>query len=218
MGDQTVVIHKSQDVMYTALSHPWKYHYYIDCKQSVSCADKRLHNFLVSMFSSCPHDKFLKGPRSSSLKFDVGVDLLSVPHHAVCSFAQFGLDWGMQGTAHGNVQLFMLQNDKDTVGVEVPIWLDEHEYSKLGFSFDEVGSLSGHIDVLRIEDGCVWIWDFKPKAHKEKHADTQVFTYAVMLSFRTGIPLSQFRCGYFDQHNCYVFNPNDSPLAKKFTL
>jgi hypothetical protein len=28
-----------------------------------------------------------------------------------------------------------------------------------------------------------------------------------MLSKRTGIPLNNFRCGYFDDKNAYVFEP-----------
>ncbi|MFP4119323.1 MAG: hypothetical protein ACLFTH_04680 [Candidatus Woesearchaeota archaeon] len=215
MGRQeaSVVVHKNQDVVYKALSHPWKYHYYVDRQCSLSFADSRLHSYLMEMFESCPHDKFLDGPRSSALKIDPQIELIPVKHHEVCSFAQRGLMWGMQGTAHGNVQLFMLQHDSGTIGVEVPIWLDDEEYEKLGFSFDDKGPLSGHIDVLRVENGLIWIWDFKPKAHREKFAHAQVMVYAMMLSYRTGIPLSEFRCGYFDENISYVFEPRSSPLA-----
>ncbi|MGM5481435.1 MAG: hypothetical protein ACQESE_03415 [Nanobdellota archaeon] len=210
----SVVVHRHHDVMYTVLSHPWKYHYYVDRKGSASFTDYRLHEYLMTMFESCPHDKFLDGPRSSALKLDPCVEMLTVKHHAVTSFAKQGLEWGMQGSAHGNVQLFMLQYDPGTIGVEVPIWLDDEEYRKLGFFFDDKGPLSGHIDVLRLEDDLIWIWDFKPKAHREKYAHTQVLVYAMMLSYRTGIPLSRFRCGYFDEKISYVFEPCSSPLSE----
>ena len=156
---------------------------------------------------NCPHDEFLTGPRSSSLKFDPKVEMIEIPNHEVCKLAKNGLDWGMQGTAHGNVQLWMMRNDPKTISIELPLWLNEDELSEQGFSYDTKGSLSGHIDVLRIEDGKIWVWDFKPKAEKEKYADTQTLMYTLMLSHRTKIPLEKFMCGYFDEKTSFIFKP-----------
>jgi hypothetical protein len=101
----------------------------------------------------------------------------------------------------------MIKNDSKTIGVEIPLWLDEKEMLEFGLKFNEPGPISGHIDVIRIEDDKIWIWDFKPKAAKEKYADMQVLMYALILSHRTQIPLEEFRCGYFDQHTSFVFEP-----------
>lgn len=179
---------------------------------------KKLQNYLVEMGSNCPHDKFLTGPRSSALKVKSLAKPIEVQSNDVCRLAAEGLEWGMQGTAHGNVQLHMIKTDPKTIGVEVPLWLDEDEFDEFGLKFSEPGPISGHIDVIRIEDDKIWIWDFKPKAAKEKYADMQVLMYALILSHRTQIPLEEFRCGYFDQFTSYVFEPKKEfiePLLNK---
>ena len=78
--------------------------------------------------------------------------------------------------------------------------------------------MTGHIDILRVDDDKVWIWDYKPNAHKEKFASTQVFFYALMLSKRTSIPLENFRCGYFDSSYAYLFKPEISAVRKNKVL
>lgn len=104
--------------------------------------------------------------------------------------------------------MFMLENDANTIAMEIPLWLHEHELEEYEKIFSCKTPLTGHIDLVRIENGKIWIWDYKPNAHLEKYAATQTYFYAYMLSKRTGIPLSEFRCGYFDAVNTYVFDPN----------
>ena len=212
----TIVTH-TNEVCYTVLKHPWSYHFYVDRRNISSFKDERLATYLNEMLRACPHNHFLEGPRSSALTFDPKVTVIPVKHHHIAQLAKQGLEWGMQGTAHGNVQLYMLKNDTGTISVEVPLWLEEDEVKELELPLqtEKEGSLSGHIDILRIENGELWVWDYKPKAHREKHATSQVITYAIMLSYRTGIPLTQFKCGYFDDTNTYVFDPTTSPLAKQ---
>jgi hypothetical protein len=67
---------------------------------------------------------------------------------------------------------------------------------------------------LRIEDGNIWVWDYKPNAAKERYAATQVQFYSMMLSKRTGIPLEKFRCGYFDEDIAFAFRPQVNPILK----
>ena len=108
----------------------------------------------------------------------------------------------------------MLEKDNKTVAVEVPIWLEPDEIEFYEELFQTNEQLTGHIDLLRIEDEKIWVWDYKPNAQKEKFASTQVFFYALMLSKRIGLPLDKFRCGYFDSNYTYVFNPNESLLPR----
>lgn len=201
-------------IRYTTFKHGWFYNYYVDVEKSLQLSRPELHEFLLSMFLECPHNKFECGPRSSSLKRPSGAEVYPADNHEICTLAKEGLAWGMQGTAHGNVQLFMLKNDPKTIGVEVPVWLDEEEYKRQGVDFGESGPLTGHIDLLRVEGGKIWVWDFKPNAHREKFADTQTYFYALMLSIRTGIDLQEFRCGYFDEKKCYVFDPSSINSSK----
>lgn len=201
-------------IKHCALRHPWPYHYFVNWKHSQTCSFESLASFLQHMFLACPHKKFMQGPRSSALKTSTHAFLHEIKNHEVCRWAREGLEWNMQGTGHGNVQLWMLQHDRKTIGVEVPVWLDEEELAKVGIEFKEKGSLSGHIDVLRIENETIWIWDYKPKAKKEKWADTQVFMYALMLSKRTNIPLQNFMCGYFDENTSFIFKPSTQHIPR----
>ena len=109
----------------------------------------------------------------------------------------------------------MLENDNKTIAVEVPIWLECNELNDFCKIFKTKEALTGHIDVLRIEDNKIWIWDYKPNSFEEKYATTQLFFYALMLSKRTGIGLDEFRCGYFDENYAFVFKPDISALKKR---
>ncbi len=164
------------------------------------------------MLDNCPHDYFNSGPRSSALRFKLDVDLKKIPGHEVCSLAIAGLELDQFNTAHTNVQMFMLQNDSSTLSIEVPIWLEPQELVGYEELFGREGILTGHIDALRVEDGKIWIWDYKPKAHLEKYASTQTNFYAIMLSKRTGVPIDNFRCGYFDDKLAFVFKPTEDVM------
>lgn len=162
------------------------------------------------MFDDCPHDLFNSGPRGSALKFKVpDLDVSCLMEHEVCALAELGLKYNAERykSNHSKVQMFMLENDKKSIALEVPIWLRSSEIDNFSELFNCTEPLTGHIDVLRIEDDKVWVWDYKPNAHREKYATTQTYFYALMLSLRTGIPLEKFRCGYFDQNYAFVFKP-----------
>ena len=112
----------------------------------------------------------------------------------------------------------MLENDENTIAIEVPLWLEANEIELYENLFQSKNPLTGHIDLIRIEDGKIWIWDYKPSAKREKYASTQVYFYALMLSKRTGIPLDNFMCGYFDSANCYIFKPEPQHLEANTLL
>ncbi|MFT4311504.1 MAG: PD-(D/E)XK nuclease family protein [Candidatus Woesearchaeota archaeon] len=169
---------------------------------------KSLSDFLTKIHLICPNHYFFKGPRSSILKFNIDANL-EEKDHEIKLLARMGLDTNYYKDAHMNVQTFMLAYDKSTVAMEVPIWLEEAEMDKFKEIFKTTKPLSGHIDIIRIEDQKIWIWDFKPNAHREKYAHTQTYFYALMLSKRTKIPLEKFMCGYFDDKKVYTFNPSN---------
>ncbi|MFH1589970.1 MAG: PD-(D/E)XK nuclease family protein [archaeon] len=204
-------------IKHTSLAHGWYYHYRIHSKKTDElCGNgySKLKNFLDETMDSCPDEHFLNGPRSSSLRFSLPIDLKKESDHEVSRLCLKGLE-NMENykTAHSKVQMFMLQFDKNTISVETPTWLHNNELKTFDKLFDSSDPLSGHIDVLRVEnDGNVWIWDYKPNAKKEKYASTQVFFYALMMSKRTGIPLKNFRCGYFDEKVAYTFKPETKML------
>lgn len=196
------------------------YHYRIHAlKISELCKDNlfSLKKYLDEMFEQCPHDYFQLGPRSSGLKFRLeNVDLKHVKNHDLCDWTKLGLEKYSEryNTAHSQVQVFMLENDSKTIATEVPLWLQPDEAGFYQSLFKTNDPLTGHIDLLRIEDNKIWVLDYKPNARLEKFASTQVYFYALMLSKRTKIPLEKFRCGYFDMHDCFLFKPDECSLPK----
>ncbi|NQU79569.1 PD-(D/E)XK nuclease family protein [Candidatus Woesearchaeota archaeon] len=205
-------------IRHTSLKHGWFYHYRVHTiKSSKLCSDcfMSLNRFMEQMLEACPDHYFDVGPRSSSLKFKVDTKQVQVDGHEVCSLAALGLSSGRYRTAHSNVEVYMLEMDSSTIAVELPIWLLPHEMELYKLLFGSDDPLTGHIDILRIEDGKIWIWDYKPGAIKEKYADCQTLFYAIMLSKRTGISLDRFRCGYFDEKTAFVFKPEIDSINTK---
>lgn len=200
-------------ILKTSLKHGnYGYYHYRIHKRKIDklCSGEycKLKEFFHDMINNCPNEYFLEGPRSSVLKFKINSDLKNEPNQ-VEILARIGLESNYYEEAHMNVQMFMLAYDEKTLAIETPIWLSPEEHEKYEELFKTSLILTGHIDIVRIEDdGKIWIWDYKPNAHREKHADTQTYFYAVMLSKRTGISLNKFMCGYFDDKNTFVFDPS----------
>lgn len=198
----------------TSLKHGGYYHFRIHKGKAELLSSNglsSLKSYLLNVLKDCPESHFLEGPRSSILKFSVSANLFE-EERDVSLLARMGLDSGYYDNAHMNVQMFMLAYDSKTVAIEVPIWLEPSEFSGFEDLFGSDLSLSGHIDILRVEDGRIWVWDYKPNARREKYADTQVYFYALMLSKRSGIPLEKFMCGYFDDKHVFTFNPSKVSL------
>ena len=208
-------------IKHASLAHLGGYYHYRlhNLKASNLCMDyPELVAYLDKMFKECPHDYFESGPRSSSLKFKIdNLDIKRLKNHEVCELTSLGLKENSDRylTSHSKVQVFMLENDNKTIAVEVPLWLKPDELKEFNSIFNSVEPLTGHIDVLRVEDGSIWVWDYKPNAAKEKYAATQVYFYILMLSKRTGIPLANFRGGYFDDKDVFIFKPVENIKISK---
>lgn len=213
---QKAIVHKS-------FNHGWFYHYNIHGKKAHDLCAARpvlsgLGEYLYDVFEHCPQEPFVTGPRSSKVRSTIPVTLARIEGHEVSALAREGLVQGRFRTAHMNVQMWMLQHDAKTVSIETPLWLEQGEDAAVQDFLGVEGPLSGHIDALRIEDDKVWIWDYKPKAAKEKYAALQTYLYALMLSWRAKIPLEQMRCGYFDEEVAFVFEPVRSFLDRPVPL
>lgn len=207
----------------TILEHSGGYYVYRlhDIKINKLCrAFPALCTYLNKVFLTCPNKFFNEGPRSSTLKIKLNADILEVKGHEASVLAKHGLEENKDRfrSAHAKVQLFMLENDSKTIAMEVPIWVMPNEIDNFKSILKSEKPLTGHIDVLRIDDNKIWIYDYKPDARKEKYATTQVFFYALMLSKRTGISLEHFRCGYFDDNVTYLFAPKVDCLRKNELL
>ena len=192
-------------IRHTSFKHGWYYHYRVHNAKTSKLTNgfDTLRRYLYQMFESCPNEYFENGPRGSALKFKLPLNVKLNTGHEVNLLTKYGLEVNSERykSNHSKVQMFMLENDHKTIAIEVPIWLRCSE-----------------INCLRIEDGKIWIWDYKPNAHREDYATTQTYFYALMLSKRTGIPLENFMCGYFDHNYAYTFKPEENVLKENKRL
>jgi len=177
-----------------------------------------LKSYLNNVFVNCPDDYFNHGPRSSGLRFRLSnLKLHQISGHEMSDLTKQALSFNKERfkDAHSKVQVFLLENDNKTIALEIPIWINQDEMSNITKKLKFNSPLTGHIDILRIEDNKIWVWDYKPNSFEEKYAATQVYFYALMLSQRTKINLENFRCGYFDNNYAYVFKPDLNLLDNK---
>lgn len=148
----------------------------------------------------CPEAFFKEDDRCSQIRISVKVRQQSSINYA-CRLAGFVMK-GVSDNKHRHKMLedFMLIKDTATVACEVPVWY----YDK----YLDVG-VCGHIDILQIRYGKIYVLDYKPEAGKEKYASVQLYLYALGLAFRTETPLSSFRCAWFDEEMYNEFNPSE---------
>ena len=160
-----------------------------------------LVRYLKDMKSKCPSDIFKENKRCSQLQIDVKIKKDKRFNHA-CRLAEVALKaCSRNKERHNVVEEFMLVNDSSTIACEIPVWFWAKKL--------DVG-ICGHVDILQIRQGKIYVLDFKPNAKKEKesNAASQLYLYALGLSFRTGISLTKFRCAWFDENVYYEFPPS----------
>jgi len=158
--------------------------------------------------NGCPEQVFENGERCSQLNLDVKIKKTGWKNQA-CKMANLAIQGVSDNSKrHDEVESFMLINDKATIACEIPIWLWEKKLN--------IG-VSGHIDILQIRLGRVYILDFKPNAEKEyeKKVMSQLYLYAKGLAFRTRVPLKYFRCAWFDEKNYFEFDPSQIKIKEK---
>ena len=198
-------------ILSRSIKHGWYYHYKIESEKVSKVKDAGfddLHSFLYKVRSDRPDHLFNKGPRSSQMDLSHNLTVEETTH-PISQFARMGLESNYYDDNHMNVQMFMLGYDRGTFAMEVPIWLSQDDAEGYTNILETEEALTGHIDILRLEEDTIWIWDYKPKAHTEKTAHFQVALYTIMLHVRTGVPWNNLRCGYFDDKKVFEVSIND---------
>ena len=109
---------------------------------------------------------------------------------------------------HDVVENFLLSCDRDTMAVEVPIWYWDKRKDR---------GICGHIDVLQVKNGKVWILDYKPNAYAENvdKVISQLYNYALGLSFRSKVSLRNIKCGWFDENKLFSFDASRVEVDRK---
>ncbi len=174
-------------------------------------------DYLHALFTNCPNhlfsDTVLRASGVSRWQLGLQIPLTRVSDHGIIALARRSHAFGDFSSRHENLQKYFLEHDPATIACEVPVWMESWEFADYPEILRTREPLTGHIDVLRREeDGRLGVWDYKPHAATERHAHLQVFLYALMLSLRTGLPLSAFFCGYFDEKDAYLFEPSRAKL------
>lgn len=177
-----------------------------------------LREFLEAIQAECPHQFFQEGERISELKvkFDFSEVILKGKQNFATRIAGLVLQAVNDNKErHKAMQRFMLCNDSVTVGVEVPVYMDQYDLEhlqdelkfKIPLKLKRV--LTGHIDILQLRNGAVHILDYKPKASAGKRGIvvSQLTLYALALSRLTGLRLYDFKCAWFDENDYFEFFP-----------
>jgi len=175
---------------------------------------KGLYSYLTNFEKNFPHKFFEEDRRCSQIKLKSDVSLKENKNNYACKIASLALMSASSNyERHNAVEEFMLINDTATIAVEVPVWFWKKDNA-------QGEGICGHIDILQIRFGNIWILDFKPDASKEKpqKVASQLYLYALGLSFRTGISLKKIRCSWFDEKNCYEFNPSELKIKNNNNL
>ena len=185
----------------------------------VAAVPEEMAEFLHALFTDCPNHLFretvFRASGVSRSRLGIEIPLTRLADHGIIALA--GQSSGFSGVSsrHENLQKYFLEHDPATIACEVPVWMESWEFADYPDVLKTREPLTGHIDVLRREeDGLLGVWDYKPHAAAERNAHIQVFLYTLMLALRTGLPLSAFLCGYFDEKDAYLFSPAEARLLQ----
>jgi transposase-like protein len=201
----------------------------LDDKRKGNTRFASLADFLEHVPTDCPHELF-SGEGNSKARASKAEATFADAAHAIVNIRQNTATEtaaviipaiGNNKLRHETLQRFMLANDSVTLAVEIPIWLRELDITAIerrwGISLapkfpEEERVVTGHIDFVQVRNGAVHLLDYKPDTTTNKPF-AQLTIYALTLSHLTGIPLFDFKCAWFNEHQYCEFFPR-SILAR----
>lgn len=204
-------IQQMKDIMTHSFDHGGGHFYrYRLCLRKIQGAKhpiSKLSEFLRQLNLDCPNHFFKTGPRISAIQCDISPIAEIAWQSMLPELARKGIEQKRFKSAHDNVEILCLEEDPGAIAVEIPIWWERDEMGLFQKCFQSTGPLTGHIDILRMSGDTIEIWDYKPDAEVNTKVGMQVLLYALVLAIRTGLPLTQFRCGFFDMQTAWTFSP-----------
>lgn len=196
----------SKTFTHSGLAYNFKYHRPKLEMLCSSCGFQPLQKYRENFLKKgCPEFFNSIENRCSQTKVKVKIKTEGRYNNA-CKLADLALkSCSSNSQRHLTVENFMLTNDSSTISCEVPIWFWEKNLN--------IG-INGHIDILQVRMGKIFILDFKPEAARENElkVSSQLYLYAMGLSFRTSIPLANLICAWFDEKIYYEFNPINAEI------
>lgn len=212
------ITRKYGEIRTHSFDHKPFYQYRVAVNKLKNVQEKRLINYLQYLFTDCPNHIFTGELtlRASKACLKINCDLQCQKSHKIIECAKNSAASETSKNAHMNIQKYFLENYPAAIACEIPVWLEPADFRDYHKILCTIQPITGHIDLLtHEEDRTITVWDYKPKAREEKNAAQQVLIYAIMLSARTGIPLSKMNCGYFDEEVSFLFSPVDALLHHK---
>ena len=209
---------KHTDIRTHSFAHSPAYYRYRLAQARTDHLPEPMADYLHALFTDCPNHLFsqnlCRASRVARGGLGVEIALTRLKDHDIIALAARSRGFDEVSSRHENLQRFFLDHNPNTIACEVPVWAEAWEFEDYRRLLGTRESLTGHIDVLRLEDdGLLGVWDYKPRAAAERSAHLQVFLYALMLALRTGLPMSAFLCGYFDEKDAYIFRPSEVKVA-----
>jgi len=165
------------------------------------CRREGLTRYLGWIAEHLDAEAFEQGPRCSQLRLARNPGLYHAKNTPLNRLAADARRLAATNRdRHPALEEYFLCCDRNTVAVEVPV-VCRHP---------EAGTVAGHIDILQINRGQLFILDYKPGAAKENPAKvvTQLTLYAAALVQSAGLDWDELRCAYFDEQDYYSFRPS----------
>ena len=116
-----------------------------------------------------------------------------LPNHTQNVFESFKINKIGKVPGHEPVLKNILIKDKNSVAIEVPIW------KKVNNSY-----ITGHIDLIQIEDNIVKVIDYKPEGNF-MNSLPQVATYGLLI--KSKFELQQIKCLSFNKTEAWEYDP-----------
>lgn len=176
------------------------YNFQVHVPKLQFCPNEKLKNYLLHVASIIYQRDFETGSRPSQLKLFANPGVFHAEMTAINRVALEALRLAKNNRArHQTVEDYFLSCDRNTLAVEVPI----------SFYDRQLGKVAGHLDILQVNRGRLYLLDYKPGAKKEKPEKviTQLTCYARGIFLRCGIPMEEMRCAWFDEDDYYSFTP-----------
>ncbi len=184
---------------HSGLLYNFKYH---KGKLNLFCKFKGLKEFIINLSKGVNSKLFNTSKnRCSKIKSNVNINIKTFDNTKLNKAIGHTLkSIKSNKQRHSIIEEFMLNSDRDTIATEVPVWYWDKNKN--------IG-IHGHIDILQIKYGKLWILDYKPNAHKEdiNKVVSQLWNYALALSFRSNIKLKNIKCAWFDENKIFTFDP-----------
>ncbi len=181
----------------------YDFRYHTGKLQDASPYRSNVVDFIRDVPDICPHELFnkdypeMKRASNQDLKFSARPNTYRTKNQA-CQLADLSLRANYdRKKRHDQVEEFMLTCDGATIAAELPVWFYDKEQET---------SITGHVDLVQLRSGKVFLLDYKPDAEK-KEPLSQLYTYCRAFSYRTETPLKQIRAAWFDENTYIEFDP-----------